>query len=517
MSLRQFSAVTRLALKNMVRWRWRLATIFFLVAGSFSLFVLYSSMLSVSAQIGVAQTNVLNLPYDLMVIVEDGKAILQENDLPIPRFRREILEISEEAVAISAFTPMGKQELMGIQKDSYFYKKSTELVEGHWLSTSGELVLPIEYAERYQLHIGDKMPIYTVFTEGLQLKSEFTIVGLFEPDYQLAQPLILKQDALKLMLKPQPNRFMIEYDRSEAELIHLVEWMKTAYPKGTFLYSTVTYEMGTNLLQQIFQPGQWLLVLIFMFMGIGILTVSLITFLERRRELAVMKSIGVSNVQIVYALALEQGTAGIIGVLTGILIIFQIGKRISWFSQVTTSNLYLFISQGALFTLLVMIAGISFPTILAKVATVNQLLFARNIPIINTQIDHLAKPTGWILFREMQENLRFLKFDMVDGRLEGVLLKAVGDRVKQGEVIATQEMYFGLRYHEWKSPCDGIVAEYNANSGHMGILPEKPNIPHFPYPEHLVQDEIHHQKQMEVGRAKARAEKEISKIGFNEK
>ena len=181
------------------------------------------------------------------------------------------------------------------------------------------------------------------------------------------------------------------------------------------------------------------------------------------------------------------------------------------------SDLYLYMGQGALFTLIVLVAGISFPTILAKVATVNQLLFARNIPIVNTHIDHLAKPTGWILYREMQENLHFLRFDMVDGRLEGVLLKAVGDQVKQGEVIATQEMYFGLRYHEWKSPCDGVVAEYNANSGHMGILPEDPNTPHFPYPEHFVQDEIHHQKQMEAGRAKARAEKEITEIGFNEK
>ena len=517
MSLRQLSAVTRLALKNMVRWRWRLATIFFLVAGSFSLFVLYSSMLSVSAQIGVAQTNAINLPYDLMVLVEDGAPILPEPDLPIPRFRREILEIGEEAVAISAFTPMGKQEILGIQPDSYFYNKNAEVIQGQWLKKSGDLVLPNELAQRYQIQVGDKIPVYTVFSEGLQLKAEFTLVGIFEPDYQLAQPLILKQDALQLMLRPQANRFMIEYDRSEAELIHLVEWMKTAYPKGTFLYSTVTYEMANNVLKQIFQPGQWLLVLIFMFMGIGVLTVSLITFLERRRELAVMKSIGVSNVQIVYALALEQGTAGVIGVLTGVLIVFQLGQQISWFSQVTMSDLYLYMGQGALFTLIVLVAGISFPTILAKVATVNQLLFARNIPIVNTHIDHLAKPTGWILYREMQENLHFLRFDMVDGRLEGVLLKAVGDQVKQGEVIATQEMYFGLRYHEWKSPCDGVVAEYNANSGHMGILPEDPNTPHFPYPEHFVQDEIHHQKQMEAGRAKARAEKEITEIGFNEK
>lgn len=517
MSLRQLSAVTRLALKNMVRWRWRLATIFFLVAGSFSLFVLYSSMLSVSAQIGVAQTNDIKLPFDLMVIVEEGTPILKETDLPIPRFRREILEIGEEAVAISAFTPMGKQEMLGIQPNSYFYQKSTEVIEGQWLTKSGDLVLPKEFAQQYQIRVGDKIPVYTVFAEGLQLKSEFTLVGIFQPDYQLAQPLILKQDAMKLMLKPQVNRFMIEYDRSEAQLIHLVEWMKTAYPKGTFLYSTVTYEMANQMLKQIFQPGQWLLVLIFMFMGIGVLTVALITFLERRRELAVMKSIGVSNLQIVYALSLEQGVAGVVGVMTGILIIFQLGQRISWFSQVGKSDLYLYMLQGALFTLVVMVAGISFPTILAKVATVNQLLFARNIPIVNTHIDHLVKPTGWILYREMQENLRFLKFDMVDGRLEGVLLKAVGDQVKQGEVIATQEMYFGLRYHEWKSPCDGIVAEYNANSGHLGIIPDDPNTPHFPYPDHFVQDEIHHQRQMEAGRAKARAEKEIAEIGFNEK
>ena len=518
MSSQQFLAVTRLAFKNMVRWRWRLATIFLLVAGSFSLFVLYSSMLSVSAQIGVAQTKELSLPYDLMVMVEEGERIIPEKELPIPRFRRDILEFGEEALALSFYTNFGKQEIYGIPEQSHFFQADTvNLIKGQWLQNTGDMVIPLSIAKSYNLQVGDVVQGYTLNKNGIQFRATFALVGVFEDAYDWQHAFILRSDANQLVFNAQSNRFFVEYDRNEAELIHLLEWMKAAYPKATFLYPTVTLDMGNDLLKQIFQPGQWLLILIFLFMGIGVLTVSLITFLERRRELAVMKSIGVSNAQIVYALSLEQGSAGLFGVLSGMFLIFWLGRRISWFSQVTSSNLSLFMIQGALFTLLVMIIGISFPTILAKVATVNQLLFARNIPIIITKIDHLAKPTGWILYREMKENLHFLKFDMVDGRLEGVLLKAVGDKVKRGEVIATQEMYFGLRYHEWKAPCDGIVAEYNPNSGHMGILPDDQQTPHYPYPEHILQDELHHQKQMEAGRAKARAEKELSEMSIGSK
>lgn len=506
MNKTRFMAVSRLALKNIWRWRWRLVTMFVLVAGSFALFVLYSGMLTVSSQIGVAQTVELKLPYDLMVIDKGDSPIIRQDKLPIPKFRREILKEGETASALYLKTGIGQLEFLGIEDNSYFFR-SEWLTEGRWLEEPTDLVLPKSLADHNGLQLNDIFSSYTVLSYGAQIAVDFTLVGFYETDYDLEYPLIKMETANLLLQKDTPNRFFVEYNRQEAELPHLVEWMRSTYPKGVLIYSTVTTDMGTALLKQIFQPGHWLLVLIFLFMGIGVLTVSFITFLERRRELAVMKSIGVSNMQIVYALGLEQGSAGVAGVGVGILLVLALGQRISWFSSVPPFELNKFILQGSFYTLAVMAVSVSFPTILAKVATVNQLLFARNIPILRTDINHLAKPTGWILLREHKENLRFLKLDVVDGRLEGILLKQEGDKVKKGEVVASQEMYLGMRYHEWCSPCDGEVVEYNMNSGHMAIKPDNPDEPHFPYPAFILQDEIHHQEKLEQGRLNARSEK----------
>ncbi len=55
---------------------------------------------------------------------------------------------------------------------------------------SGDMIVPQELAAQYQLQIGDQIPVYTVYKEGRQVRAEFTLVGLFEPTYQLAQPMI---------------------------------------------------------------------------------------------------------------------------------------------------------------------------------------------------------------------------------------------------------------------------------------------------------------------------------------
>lgn len=508
MNMISFVATTQLALKNIWRWRWRLLTIFILVAGSFALFVLYSGMLTVSSQIGVAQTVELNLPYDLMVMGDQNSPIIPESQLPTPKFRRPILKKAETGSSIIVKSETGQIELLGIEENSHFFK-SDFLIEGNWLVDEDDIVLPSQMADQFDLSLGDEFYVYNILQDGVQVQYKFIISGFYQTDYDLDLPLIKTESAALIRQDAAPNRFFIQYNRAESELPHLVEWMRAAYPDAVLIYPTVTTDMGTALLQQIFQPGRWLLVLIFMFMGIGVLTVAFITFLERRRELAIMKSIGVSNGQIVYALGLEQGSAGLIGVIAGMIIVMLLGQRISWFSAIPSSELAKFVLQGSFYTLAVMIAAISFPTILAKVATVNQLLFARNIPIVRTDIDHLAKPTGWILMREDKENLRFLKFDVVDGRIEGILLKEVGDRVKEGEVVATQEMYLGLRYHEWRSPCDGEVVEYNRDSGHMAIKPDDPEAGRYPYPAHILQDEIRHQKNLEQGRRRARLENSV--------
>src|SRR5665647_1112746 len=157
MSFRQFTSIGNLALKNIGRWRWRLATIFLLVAGSFSLYVLYSGMLSVSTQVGMYRTETLTLPYDFMVLLPEGEQVKDIAELPMPKFKREILAYSEEAAAVSVFSNLGKQEILGLAENSQFFINQNTELQGRWLQNKGEVVLPVTLANEQKIHLNDTM------------------------------------------------------------------------------------------------------------------------------------------------------------------------------------------------------------------------------------------------------------------------------------------------------------------------------------------------------------------------
>lgn len=150
------------------------------------------------------------------------------------------------------------------------------------------------------------------------------------------------------------------------------------------------------------------------------------------------------------------------------------GQRLTWMSQLAPASLNGLVWKGILFTGIVLTLAAWFPTVTAKVATVNQLLFTRTIPIVTITIDSLQRPYSWLLEREQKEGVRLLHLDVVDGVLEGIKLKGTGDRVKRGEVVATQTTMFGLKYCEWCSPVHGQIIDYNPASGYMVFKPYEP-------------------------------------------
>src|SRR5450756_259307 len=122
-----------------------------------------------------------------------------------------------------------------------------------------------------------------------------------------------------------------------------------------------------------------------------------------------------------------------------------------------------------------------YPILVAKLATVNQLLYARDIPLVISHYDHLINPTPEALEREQAENVHLLRLEVADGKMIATLLKNPGEHVKKGEVIAMQSSLFGFRYQEWFSPCDGTVESFLPSNGYYAIKPDDPQAPHYPY------------------------------------
>ena len=65
-----------------------------------------------------------------------------------------------------------------------------------------------------------------------------------------------------------------------------------------------------------------------------------------------------------------------------------------------------------------------------------------------------------------------------------LLLKSLGDRVKQGETIAYQERLLGYITVEWRAFCDGEIVLIESN-GTIGIRPDDSER-FYPYPENLL-------------------------------
>lgn len=469
----QAREIVKLAFKNLWRWRWRSAAVAGLVALAFGVYILYGGLLLVNRQSGVASIAPLKLPADMIVIPDGDRLGRSPGSFPPPAYNRRIMEYGEEAVALTTLSRLGEVELLGIRPNSRFYPLDQMNVQGDALTKKNGIMLPRGMADAKGVKIGDQVMLTTVDkTDGMRRQGQFEVVGTFVPEYDLAQPLARLEDLLALKSSSSTNRFLIRKVPS-CEMEFLVQWMGSIFPRATLLTADSSAQLGRKIAKEIYRPGYLVLAMIYLFMGIGVLSVTLITLLERRRELAVLKTLGVSNRQVAVIMSLEQAVAGIVGLGAGGLISRALGQKLTWFAKLTPTMVNGLAWQGVAWTIAVLYLAAYLPTLIAKVATVNQLLFARSIPVVTKKITRLVNAYTWLVEREEREGVRILRLDVVDGRLEGIRLKGAGEAVKQGEVIATQERMFGLEYREWCAPVDGTIIEYSDYNGNMVFKPFK--------------------------------------------
>ncbi|MGE5653056.1 MAG: M14 family zinc carboxypeptidase, partial [Bacillota bacterium] len=257
------------------------------------------------------------------------------------------------------------------------------------------------------------------------------------------------------------------------QLEQAVEWVQTLFPGDSVLSALTPTQMARKLIGQRNRSGWGLLLLIEVFVGAAILTINMITFLERRRELAVLKTLGMSNSQISLMLGTEILGATGAGLVIGGQVIRLAGARASWMVEISASSLARLHLLGAMLSLVATGLAVAVPVVMARVAAVNELLFARTIPIARQTVNQVEHTYSWVVERERSEGVRLLRLDLVDGDFDGILMKSPGDKVKRGEVIASLDTMFGFHRKQWASPCDGRIVEYEAVSGYMVIQPNE--------------------------------------------
>ncbi|MCL2498581.1 MAG: hypothetical protein FWF06_08235 [Symbiobacteriaceae bacterium] len=496
-------AVLALAWQNATRWRWRLVTMAVLIALSFALHTLYGAYMGNIASSGIASTLPLQISnFDVMVLLKEGVQVKSREELPIARYRRQLYGHGEGALGGRVEAAYGTLDALGLEQGSLFYRfPASEALVGSPLMQRGEILLPLSYVTQGGLALGDTL----VLSVNLNLERrylELTLVGIYREEGDYA-PAVLHLEDLQLLYPHTPlNRYLINYDRlqGEATLLFLVEWMSSAYPGALLLCDHLPRMVSQTLLSRIMQPGAGLLVLIFTFMGIGVWTVALMTFLERRKEIASLKSIGISNSQMVTLNCLEYGISTVAGWTLGVTLVLVMGQQFSWLQETEGAALRRFLFQGGTSSFVVMAVAVLFPTLTARVATVNQLLYARVIPLRIIKTRSLPRAQGWLVLRERRENVRILQMPTPQSEPSFICFKNVGDFVKEGEVVGAIELYGGLVLQEWAAWVDGEVVEYHVG-GIFAIRPLHPDASFYPYPESIIRDELNRAASFERGRA----------------
>ena len=156
----------------------------------------------------------------------------------------------------------------GDTQDTAVFQFSAEQLTGAWLKQTGDLLIPAEEAAAYQLSVGDPVLMRVINPYGIQIDSEFHICGIFDTEDDLAQPLMLFEDAMRLFSLSVPNRQLLFCNELLTHATGLEENMQQVYPGAVFLYEWIAQNRTQQLTTKVQAPSVWILLLIYLFMGL---------------------------------------------------------------------------------------------------------------------------------------------------------------------------------------------------------------------------------------------------------
>lgn len=484
------SAIKSLLVKNIWRWRWRLSLVAFLVTGTLTIAVLYGSIIRQESTGSLEQIQSLDLPFEAMVILKNNQPVKDLTSFEIGTYIRTVADkntwagyknIYETCVITSYLnllstivqSPLEEIEIWGLEQIEEYFKLGNWNLEGEIPTDSTDLWIPTGYKEQYHLNIGDEIQLTYFNNYNVKISKTFVICGFGSGGYDLETPIVTISAAQSIANQTMPNIQLLTipnlYDMNDFS--RFIDRMESIYPESNLVFGQSPQELWKSLMGAVQSPSYWVIMLVFLFLSIAVLTISLMTFFERKRELAVLKAIGVSNGQVGFAVFSEYFLSGLTGYVSGIVIVFVV-TRIFWGEDTGIAIMLpqLFLRYG-LYTLAFFILAVLYPILIVRIASVNQLLFSRSIPLVVKQHTCILNPSAdWK--QEMQENNVYMhKLVVADGKLLSSLLKYPEETVKKGEVVAIMTSHAGFYYQEWLSPCDAEIVSFDVNNGKLVFKP----------------------------------------------
>lgn len=322
------------------------------------------------------------------------------------------------------------------------------------------VAIPQGLAEDFSLSVGDSITVKVGAEE-----RRLTITHLHDGQ--------VFGDSLVAFTATSGGRNAFLYSEDPAELrSDLIRYALRVFPPGlgTLEDADTTSALAQEIVGANYAPAGKARAELIGFITIAYLSTSLLAFLERRRVLAILKATGLKASELMAIIAGENIIAPALAAILGVG--FSTGALL-WLRAAGTGlnpTTWLIVSS-VLGIVPAVFVGIIIPARFTQMATVNQLLFERPIPMFYAQIKGLHRRYPAIE-AEMERGVTFIRLDVDSGEFFGFIFRKVGDTVKVGEVLAVQNDWAGLRVREYVAPISGVIVRLQEETGFIGIMPE---------------------------------------------
>jgi len=205
------------------------------------------------------------------------------------------------------------------------------------------------------------------------------------------------------------------------------------------------------------------------FLCLAFLTAKLLSFMDNRKMVAILKALGLKRLEVAFSLAKGAMIAPLLGTLLGALLsiaVLSLLKSMGHDLVVTPA-----IRLKAMVAVVPAVSlGLLVPARMAQVGTVNELLFERPVALFREKVSTLRQVQPG-LEPLVSQGVHFVKIEKVDGVFDGFIFRQLGDTVQAGEVMALDCGWWGMKVKEYVAPVTGTVVYYEEETGVIGVGP----------------------------------------------
>lgn len=454
------SKMLRLA-RQRIRTDWRIYLAALLLTSlTCSAYLIYQSYMG---QVGLSfgrKTAELDLLADFQVELA-ASDLLPEAVQPTGAWKnRPVPELKATGRSLQLASPYGQLSVLALQPGTSYNGP---------LPLAGQVLVNEKLASGLGLPTSDNLTLANPETSA---EITLQIAGSFSAGSTSGHVLLLYQDLEPLLTNSGYNVFL--YDGADQlKPQSALDALNRFYPDSLILTSQQAQLVAQQAVRDTYQGFGNLVLLVFVFLTLGVLTALMLSFIDSKRELSVLKSIGLMPREL-WCLFLFSGLATAVGgFLLGVGLTYG-ASRVMETRGVAISLLPHHILSLGWRVLLAYVLAIAAPAGLARRATVNQLLYDQPIPLFSNKVTILRRHRQ--LFEdELAQGWQVVQLPVIEGVLEGFVFKKEGDQVKVGEVLAFSPGWWGLSYTEYVATIDGEVAIWREESGILAIKPKADN------------------------------------------